>query len=73
MGYDREYTRKLKTFRDKWWDFDRHGNKIERKRSKPKGWQDLEFYKNDPKRAAFRAAWEKGERDFTVLWHLAND
>ena len=62
MGYDREYTKSLKTWKDRWWEFDRHGNKLPRTKQARK--------KTDPRRVAFDKAWRKGERDFTKLMEI---
>lgn len=67
MGYDRKYTRQLKTFRDKWWEFDRHGNPISKKKSKHKSWRDFEYYQTNKPAAIRRTIWESGERDFTKV------
>ena len=67
MGYDRKYTRQLKTFRDKWWEFDRHGKPLPKKAAKRKSWRDLAFYKQNPDAALRRELLESGERDFTRL------
>ena len=60
MGYDKKYTKQLKTWKEQWWKFDRHGSPVKQEPRKP--WWELQYYLERPAEAATRRKWEKQKR-----------